>query len=146
LSRDSALDILDPETGKKLGQLAVSPFGSYALFFAPGGRTLASINVDGTVSLLAMPAGMEYRRTPAFAEKAWTLSFAFAPDGKAFAVGRPDGSVSLVEVATGHERLRLRGHQSRVSGVAFAPGGRLLASASHDGTILLWDLRLAGRQ
>jgi WD40 repeat protein len=41
---------------------------------------------------------------------------------------------------SGQERRRLRGHETLVLSVAFAPDGQRLASASGDGIVLIWDV------
>lgn len=41
------------------------------------------------------------------------------------------------------ETLMLQGHSARVNDVAFHPDGHQLASASHDNTVLLWDVQTA---
>ena len=44
------------------------------------------------------------------------------------------------EVASGKQLATLRGHPTDVQDLAISPDNTLLASASYDGTILLWDL------
>src|SRR5262249_22520216 len=49
------------------------------------------------------------------------------------------GEVKIWDTVTWKEFLSLRGHTDWVSSVAFSPGG-LLASASADSTVKLWNL------
>jgi WD40 repeat protein len=67
---------------------------------------------------------------------------AFSPDGRFLAVGASQtGATYLYNVATGQLAaiLKVRGSGS-ISGVAFSPDGKLLASSSADGQIYLWDV------
>ena len=70
----------------------------------------------------------------------------FSMCGKYFAAGTwwHEGMEKMViclwEVDTGKQIATFRGHPTDVHALAFSPDNKLLASASYDGTILLWDL------
>jgi WD40 repeat protein len=75
------------------------------------------------------------------------VSLTFLRDGKLLAVANPQGDeVRLVHVATGKEIDRLGGHLERVFSIAISPDGTRLATASGDGTALIWDVAILGKQ
>jgi hypothetical protein len=55
-------------------------------------------------------------------------------------VGKPDACrVRLWDLLAGEELSPLPGHPGAITALAFAPGGDLLATASNDTIVLLWD-------
>jgi WD40 repeat protein len=66
-------------------------------------------------------------------------TLAYAPDGKSVALA-VDQRVELRSPSDGALRQTLTGHSDRVTALAFAPDGRVLASGSKDTTIFLWQL------
>ena len=60
------------------------------------------------------------------------------------AEGGAPSSLWIRDTSSGKVRRRLEGHTNFVYGLAVSPDGKTLASASADGTTLLWDLTRIG--
>lgn len=63
----------------------------------------------------------------------------FAPDNLTLAMGSKDHSVRLIDVDTGRERGNLAGHTDGVLALAYSSDSKMLASASSDGTVRVWN-------
>jgi WD40 repeat protein len=115
-----------------------------SVVFAPDGKTLASGSGDGTVKLWDIAGNQEWTTLRKEAQPGRIFGLAFAPDGRTLATGsegraRP-GWVHLWDMTAGKVVAALGGHDREVTSVAFAPGGKLMASGSRDGTVRLWDV------
>lgn len=136
--------ILDGTTLKKIGAFEGQFEGITALTFSPDGKTFASASsTEKSVKIWQVQPGSPKLLTQ-FPTPVKVTSVAFSPDGATVAAGLFDPlaekSILVWKVAGGKELATLRGHQDRVNKVAFSPDGKLLASASSDNTIILWDL------
>jgi WD40 repeat protein/transcriptional regulator with XRE-family HTH domain len=122
----------------------------YSVAFSPDGTLLAAGSADGTVWLwhLASPGHPAVLPAPGKPE---VNSVAFSADGGVLAAGTSAGTVALWKVprsgpAVLYPHMPLTGPGGVVSGVAFSPGGRTLAAASHDRKVWLWTVKDATRK
>src|SRR5262249_55147025 len=109
-----------------------------ALAFTPDGRRLAVSSLDNTgVTILDLPGGAVVRvlSHPApVRDVAWG-----GPRGCFLACACDDFNVHVWNVERGDGRAAPSGHADVVTRVAFSRSRSLLASASWDGSVRLWD-------
>jgi hypothetical protein len=142
----------DVASGKRLGEFRDATRGRD---FGDRDRTHLAPAGNNSGAVLATPDGKlwvaDYERGvrgETLAELNPTLGRfthpTFAPDGKTFAVGapteRPDAyEVRVYDWPRGKLRHTFTGHRAPITSLAFAPDGKVLASGSADGCVLLWD-------
>ena len=66
-------------------------------------------------------------------------SLAFDPAGTRLALGSWNDTVTVLDVATDKLVLELVGHTRGVSGLAYSPDGRYIATTSTDNSMRIWD-------
>lgn len=157
----NAQQIVVSSGGKGAGQLVASiqrtsglqaPIVSFAgghdgeildIKFSASGETLATAGVDKRINLWKVYGSEEDKNYAVLkAQNGAITSLAFPASGNHLMASSTDKTVVTFDVSNGEVVRRHRGHQGIVNDVDVTRGGNreLIASASDDGLIKIWDL------
>ncbi len=111
-----------------------------ALAFSPDGKTLAyDGHPNGIVLSDVTKTGVQERRRIPI-KLGHNTMLTFSPDGKILLESKNwPPHIQLWDVKAGTDLGTLIGHTERIETLAFSHDGKMLASGSWDGTVLLWD-------
>jgi WD40 repeat protein len=132
----------NPQTGEAV---RTQP-GVYDLAWSPLGNIIASVSDsrtpnthdDKTLILWDPKTGNMIR---SIALGMFLNHIDWSPDGKYLVVAQDqEGALIVLNAQTGEKIYRLKGHAGTVTNVAWSPHGDLIASASEDGTVIIWEI------
>jgi len=111
----------------------------HALPFSPDEKLLASGDTDGLVVIWSIG---EHRRLYSIHAGVTTSGIEFSNDGNRLITASEDdhNNLKVWDLHTGRIITALYGHRERLSAISVSPTAPLLASASWDQTVKLWDL------
>ena len=136
---DASVRLWNPATGKPVG----APLTGHTdlvsgVAFSPDGNLLATTSHDASVRLWN-PATGKPVGAPLTGHTGPVSAVTFSPQAR-LATGGLDATVRLWDIATGKPvGAPLTGHTGPVRAVAFSADARLLATASDDKTVRLWE-------
>ena len=142
---DFSLALLNPASKTEIYTWSAHTGLINALIFSPDGKWLVSASNDYKVNIWDMSQITPSLLFP-FNLPVGVQSLAFNSSGTQLAIGLQNGTVQVRDFVTGSNPLLLRGHSNSVTSVAFSTDDRLIATASLDGTVRIWDAMTAEEQ
>ncbi len=134
--RDRTASVWNAASLERLEHLAEGHdfLASSAIFFGDGSR-LATGAGDGTVRLWDVATGAENLRLD---DTGRTAALDVSDDNELIATGGEGGAAIVWDANSGDKLATLTGHEAEVTALAFAPGGKLLATGDDRGDCRLW--------
>ncbi len=139
-SDDKTVKVWEVSSGNLLLTLQGHTEGLLTLAYSPDGQRLATGSGErghdekpGAVKVWDARTGQQLETLPGHSQ-----SVAFSPDGKRLARASGKG-VKIWDATAKQELFQLQGHARLVTGLAFSPNGKLLATAGQDGMVKIWD-------
>ena len=144
-SQDAEIIFWDIPTTQRRQSLTTQHTGPvYSVAFSPDGKTLVSGSGDQTLRFWDPQTGA-HKTTLRYPD--YVSAVAFSPDGRILAIGWGgwlNNRIQLLDPETLQPYETLVGHTDDITDLTFSSDGSTLASASCDGTILLWETAVAG--
>lgn len=133
----SQAKVWDANTGHELLTLSGHTSGINGIAFSPDGQQLASASADTTARVWDLTPSQEVMTLSGQGTKV-----VYSPDGTQLATDGPGGTINIWDAVTHRKVLTLAGHGDAVSGMAFSPDGKRLATTAWSTPVAkVWDLQ-----
>ncbi|HEV3083081.1 MAG TPA: M56 family metallopeptidase, partial [Gemmataceae bacterium] len=134
----STVRLWDAATGKEMPLLDGHRRAPTAIILSHDGKTVVSWGSDRVIRRWEAATG---KQVAAFPAPTRTTLAAFSADGQTIGLANADNTIRLHDTVTGRELRRLSGFTNGIAGLAFAPGGKVLAVRGRaDSIIRLYDV------
>ncbi len=135
---DGTLVLRSASTGEEVGTLTAHTGSIRDMAFSPDGMRLASASEDGSVRVWQVS---DLSQVAQLQHEPFVMALAFSPDGTWLALGDESGGVALWNTTQPSTREFTLAHSGAISSLTFNHRGDMLASASRDNTVVLWDVQ-----
>ena len=148
-ARGGAVEIWNTESRRRVAELSGHGNSAwYAAFNADGTKVLTTAK-DNVLRVWSLPSGTLHAKLQVLPKSRssihrWVAEF--SPDGTQIALGLHDGSVRMLRADSLKTLREIAGHSSYVWALRFDPTGRMLATASWDRTLRVFDVATGAEQ
>jgi WD40 repeat protein len=140
---DGSIKVWSVESGAETLSLKEDSGSVNSVCFSHDGKAIASGARSGMVRIWDAASGKELM---SFSGYKGTIgindSIAFGRDNRTLVWGGSDGKIIVLELSSGKAIKELEAHESMINSIAFNREGRSMASASLDGVVKLWKIRV----
>lgn len=134
---DGIARVWDLDSGEQVFDRPCPRYATGQVRLSPDGKRVAIGESGKAVAVFDLASGTETHRFPP-TKVSFRPVMEFSPRGDRFVVNNVENAVTLYDMDSGNSVV-LRGHGGIVSGIDFPADGSVVATASWDGTVRIWD-------